>query len=552
MLPASLEERIPAEHPVRVIDAFVDSLDMEGMGFLHVEPARTGRMAYDPRDLLKLYLYGYMNRVRSSRRLERECERNIEVMWLVNSLTPDFHTIADFRKENRKAIKEVFHAFVEILAEMKLLNTFQFSVDGTKIRAWNSIKRSFTPEVVEKKLLYIQEQIQKLEAYLSDMEGYDRQEETLHLDIPSERMPEKLTELRERVKKYEGYQARFAAGEKQILETDPECRTLHSKDGMHPAYNVQSAVDTKNHLIASFEVTNANTDQNQLSVMGEKVKGELGLSHVQVIADKGYESRKDIERCVMNGIVPEVAFKYDKEERVFTLEHVEAEISKEQRLSTKPEDIGVCLRAGVLPKCYEGTNIQVEVQRQDEMSCFLRHDDGTVTCPIGKRLFKRTVKKAGTVYGSQAACRTCPNRCTDAKNAKTVMIGHHSNCVPVLMYGDSRHPLQKIPEDALISTFNHTLDRKDHAKSQVKLSIRRDTQKQQIRKETVEHPFGTIKWYDGAHYFLCKGKEKVAAEIALSFLSYNIRRAIKLTTGEHSPIPGILMFLRAKNRVKWA
>ena len=549
-LPPSLDERIRGDHPIRVVDAFVEGLDIEGLGFVHAEPAETGRMAYDPRDLLKLYLYGYMNRVRSSRRLMRECGRNIEVMWLLNSLTPDFHTISDFRKDNRKAIKEVFRAFVQILIEMKLLGGEEFSVDGTKVRAWNSIKRSYTPEVVEKKLAYIRDQMERLEAYLADMDSYDTREETLHLDLSKEQMPGKLAELRERVKKYEGYKARFAAGEKQILETDPDSRTLHSKDGLHPAYNVQSAVDTQSHLIADFEVTNANTDQNLLSVMGEKVKESLDVGNVQVIADKGYESREDIERCVMNGIVPDVGFKYDKTERVFTLDHVEAEITEAQRISTKPEDIQACLHAGELPRCYEGTNIRVEVQGLSEVSCFVRHEDGTVTCPMGRTLYKRVEKKLGIQYGSQEACRTCPNRCTDSKGAKTVLIGYNSNCVPVLMYGSSQYALQKPPQDAKISPYNHALDRKSRAKSQVKLTIRRDIAKQQIRKETAEHPFGTLKWYDGYHYFLCKGKENVAAETALSYLSYDLKRAIVLTTSEHSPVPGILMHLRAKNQGK--
>ena len=293
MLPVSLDERIAPDHLVRVIDAFVDSLDIEGMGFTHTEPAETGRKPYAPQDLLKLYLYGYPNRVRSSRRLERECERNIEVMWLMNSLTPDFRTIADFRKENRKGIVEVFRAFVKILKEMNLLGKEGSAVDGTKIRAWNSKKRSFTPEIVEQKLTYIEKQLQKLEAYLLEMDGYDEREETLHLDIPKAEMPAKLEELRERAKKYEGYRERFAAGEEQILETDPECRTMHSKDGFHPGYNVQSVVEGENHFITNFVVTNACTDQNLLSVMGTKMKEELGMEIVRVIADKGYESRRD-------------------------------------------------------------------------------------------------------------------------------------------------------------------------------------------------------------------------------------------------------------------
>lgn len=244
-MPPSLEERIAAETPVRVIDAFVDTPDICGMGFEKARPAATGRPAYDPRALLKLYLYGHINGLCSSRRLMRECAQNIEVMWLVNSYTPDFRTISDFRKNNRKGIVEAFRAFVSILREEKLPG-MEMTVDGTKIRADNSIKRSFTPEVTAAKLAYLKEQIVKPEAYLNDMDTYDQKEETLHLDIAEAEMPAKIAEMKTRVEKYNDYRKRFAQGEKQILETDPECRTLYSKDGLHPAYNIQTAAETKN------------------------------------------------------------------------------------------------------------------------------------------------------------------------------------------------------------------------------------------------------------------------------------------------------------------
>jgi len=551
LCPPSLEEQIAMDHPVRVIDAFVDGLEMSVLGFKKAEPAWTGRPGYDPRDLLKLYLYGYINRVRSSRRLQRECERNIEVKWLINSLEPDFRTISDFRKDNRLAVKETFKAFVTVLREAKLLGE-ELTVDGTRIRANNSIKRSFTPEVTAKKLQYIEEQIGKLEAYLNEMDSYDEREETLHLDIPREQMPEKLKELKERAKKYRGFQARFQEGEKQILETDPECRTLHSKDGLHPAYNVQTVTDTAHHFITNFETVTANNDQGQLRRMGEVVKEELERDVVHLIADKGYESRQDIEECLMNGIIPDVGLKYDKKERVFNLDYLEADITPEQKASTRPEDIKACLHAGVLPDCYEGSNIRVEVQERGVLSCFIRHEDGTVTCPMGRTLYKHQDKQYGTQYGSREACRTCPNRCTDAKGEKTVLIGYNSNVVPVLMYGHPEYPLQQLPRDYVISPNNHSLHRKGQAKETVKITIKRDKARQQVRKETAEHPFGTVKWYDGMRCFLCRGKEKVAAETALAYTSYNIRRAINLTTPAKGMVPGILMHLRQRVRIKMA
>ena len=526
LLPYSVEEMVEETNPVRVIHVYVDSLPMETLGFERAEPAQTGRPAYDPRDLLKLYIYGYLNRIRSSRKLMTECRRNVELFYLLNMLRPDFRTIADFRKRNRKALKEVFRDFVKACAELKLLGKETVAIDGTKIRASNSKKKSYTPEILEKKIEYLEEQERGIEEYLEKMDKADQEEKRAPvMDIRPEDMPQKLEQIRERVAKYKGYQKRMKeTGETQILETDPECRTIHTKEGQLPAYNIQTAVDDRHHLIVSFETTNANTDQGLLDQMAEQTKEEMGVETIEALADKGYESRQDIEKCVMHGTVPNVGYKYDKDERIFDLAYIPNEIDEQTRCSEKPEDIQKCLHAGVLPRCYEGTSVEVQLQRRSVMSCFIRHEDGRVTCPMGRELFKHNVRKHGTIYGSQEACRTCPNRCTDSKNAKTVSIGHNTNIVAVHMYGNPEYPLQKLPEGFI----PHNSIGRPQKPERVRLILRRNPDDMQRRKELVEHPFGTIKWYDGAHYFLCRGKEMVSAEIALSFLTYNLRRAIRI------------------------
>ena len=526
LLPYSVEEMVEETNPARVIHAYVDSLPMETLGFERAEPAQTGRPAYDPRDLLKLYIYGYLNRIRSSRKLMTECRRNVELFYLLNMLRPDFRTIADFRKRNRKALKEVFRDFVKACAELKLLGKETVAIDGTKIRASNSKKKSYTPEILEKKIEYLEEQERGIEEYLEKMDRADQEEKRAPvMDIKPEDMPQKLEQIRERVAKYKGYQKRMKeTGETQILETDPECRTIHTKEGQLPAYNIQTAVDDRHHLIVSFETTNANTDQGLLDQMAEQTKEEMGVETIEVLADKGYESRQDIEKCVMHGTVPNVGYKYDKDERIFDLEYIPKEIDEQTRCSEKPEDIQKCLHAGVLPRCYEGTSVEVQLQRRSVMSCFIRHEDGRVTCPMGRELFKHNVRKHGTIYGSREACRTCPHRCTDSKNAKTVSIGHNTNIVAVRMYGNPEYPLQKLPEGFI----PHNSIGRPQKPERVRLILRRNPDDMQRRKELVEHPFGTIKWYDGAHYFLCRGKEMVSAEIALSFLTYNLRRAIRI------------------------
>ena len=526
LLPYSVEEMVEETNPVRVIHAYVDSLPMETLGFERAEPAQTGRPAYDPRDLLKLYIYGYLNRIRSSRKLMTECRRNVELFYLLNMLRPDFRTIADFRKRNRKALKEVFRDFVKACAELKLLGKETVAIDGTKIRASNSKKKSYTPEILEKKIEYLEEQERGIEEYLEKMDKADQEEKRAPvMDIKPEDMPQKLEQIRERVEKYKGYQKRMKeTGETQILETDPECRTIHTKEGQLPAYNIQTAVDDRHHLIVSFETTNANTDQGLLDQMAEQTKEEMGVETIEALADKGYESRQDIEKCVMHGTVPNVGYKYDKDERIFDLAYIPNEIDEQTRCSEKPEDIQKCLHAGVLPRCYEGTSVEVQLQRRSVMSCFIRHEDGRVTCPMGRELFKHNVRKHGTIYGSQEACRTCPNRCTDSKNAKTVSIGHNTNIVAVRMYGNPEYPLQRLPEGFV----PHNSIGRPQKPERVRLILRRNPDDMQRRKELVEHPFGTIKWYDGAHYFLCRGKEMVSAEIALSFFTYNLRRAIRI------------------------
>jgi transposase len=526
LLPDCIEDYIGEDNPVRVIDAFVDGLDLKNLGIRRAVPNETGRPPYDPRDLLKLYVYGYFNRIRSSRRLMAECRRNVELFYLLGKLAPDFRTIADFRKDNAKALKNVFCAFVKLCMKLGLYQKELLAVDGSKFRAVNSKDNCYNAEILQKKLARIDEHIAE---YLKQMDKNDASEPDAKSLTP-EQIKEAVKELRSRKDKYAGYLKELEEnGEMQLLLTDPEARRMHSKDGFHCCYNVQTAVDGGSHLIAEYEVTNHNTDQGLLKNTAESAKEVLETKTLEVVADKGYESRKDILDCVMNGIVPNVALKYDKKDRTYAIDYVENEITEDIRTSTNPENIQKCIAAGVLPKCYEGTAIEVELQEQTELSCFSLNDDGTATCPMGCILTKIRTRGGNSVYASKEACRQCPNRCISSGNHKTVSFGPDTNCVPVRMYGRPGQKLNRIPEDAKISPYNHTLDRKDYTKpKQVILRIKEAPDKIHERMCLSEHPFGTVKWYDGAHYLLCKGKEKAAAELGLSFLAYNLKRAINM------------------------
>lgn len=532
----SAEDEIGEDNPVRFLKVFAETLDLEELGFQRAKPAETGRPGYDPRTLLELYLYGHMNRIRSSRMLERESRRNIELWWLLGKLTPDHNTIADFRKENRKALAGVFREFIAVCMELKLVQGDQVCVDGTPIKANNGLNRSTSIAFSEKKLQYAREQLALVEKYLEGLDEADKMEQgrlnkPFALDLDPKNLP-KPEEIKARIARHEEELRQMKElGERQILYTDPDARVMKTKDGGRRAcYNVQTAVESGSHLVVGFEVTHDANDLNKLCSTAIAAKETMGLKQVKVIADKGYESPKDIEKCLLQGIVPDVGFIYDREQRVFNLEYIPQEITEERKASREPGDIQTCLHAGVLPECYENTNISIELQPRGKLSCFLRHEDGTVTCPMGKEMYPQAEKKYGTRYGSREACRICPNRCTDGKSRKVVQFGPETRYVPVEMYGSAKYPVQEIP-DLEQPEHYHAFGRVKKEEARVMIFIQRDLKKQKQRMGVSEHPFGTVKFWDGANHYLCRGFEKVTAETALMFLSYNIRRAISLAGG---------------------
>jgi len=227
----------------------------------------------------------------------------------------------------------------------------------------------------------------------------------------------------------------------------------------------------------------------------------------------------------MNGTVPNTGLKMDKNERIFNLEYKDTEITEEIRTSTKPEDIQKCLHAGVLPKCYENTAVRVELQEKSTIGCFTNNFDDTVTCPMGQTLHKIRNKGVNTVYANKNACRQCPNRCTWSSSHKTVLFGPGTTHVAVWMYGNSKYEIIRPPE---YHVFHNAFFVKKPVEKKVVVFIKKDKEKQRLRMCLSEHPFGTVKWYHGAGYFLCRGKEKTSGEMGLSFLAYNLRRAISL------------------------
>src|ERR1039458_9571603 len=303
LLPEAVDDYVGADNPVRFIDAFVDGLDLSAAGFTRVAAKATGRPGYAPGDLLKLYIYGYLNRVRSSRRLEAECHRNIEVIWLLRTLKPDFKTIADFRADNRKAFRAVFREFVVLCRKLDLFGRELLAVDGTRIKAVNNKDRNFTKNSLEK---FIKAADERLDEYLRRLDEGDVTEAGTG-GSRTKNLAEKIAALREKRKRYGALLVELEqSGESQISLTDPDSRAMaaHTKVGV--GYNIQVAVDAKNKMIVEQAVTNQVVDMGLLTQTAEAARAILDVENIDVVADRGYFKIEDIEACEKAGLTPHV------------------------------------------------------------------------------------------------------------------------------------------------------------------------------------------------------------------------------------------------------
>ena len=303
LLPECLDDFIDENNPVRVVDAFVDELDLRGLGFSGVQPAETGRPGYHPGVLLKIYIYGYLNRVQSSRRLERECQRNVEVMWLTGRLAPDFKTIADFRRDNGRGIRGVCRRFVELCSQLKLFSQGAVAIDSSKFKAVNSRDRNFTPAKVQGRMKQIEESIER---YLDALEKADRTQLSEFV-AKTDRLRDKIGTLREQMQRMQQMGELLSQqAEPQISLTDPDARSMMSqaKGTGIVGYNVQIAVDTKHHLIVAHDVTKVGHDRNHLSIMATAARDAMRKPRLRAYADRGYFNGPQIKQCSDEGIVP--------------------------------------------------------------------------------------------------------------------------------------------------------------------------------------------------------------------------------------------------------
>jgi transposase len=294
LLPEHLDDYVTEDNPVRVVDVFVEELDLAGLGFGRVHPAKTGRPAYHPAVLLKLYIYGYLNRIQSSRRLEREAQRNVELMWLTGRLAPDFKTIANFRKDNGKAIGKVCRQFVVLCQQLDLFSDAVVAIDGSKFKAVNSSDRNFTDAKLKRRMAEIEANIGR---YLAELDTADRQEPAT-AKSKSVRLNDKIASMKSQMAALKEIEAKLMeTGETQISLTDPDSRSMMMRGSGIVGYNVQTAVDAKHHLIVEHEVTNNGSDRDQLSGMAKKARAAIGTTTLTAIADRGYSKGEEILAC---------------------------------------------------------------------------------------------------------------------------------------------------------------------------------------------------------------------------------------------------------------
>ena len=454
LFPERIDDYISDDSMVRVIEEYVEQLNLIKLKFTKAACPKLGRPPYNPKDLLKLYIYGYLNRVRSSRRLEQEAVRNIEVIWLLKKLKPDFKTIADFRKDNKKALRAVFREFTRLCNDWDLFGKELVAIDGSKFRACNSKKNNFNEKKLKRQLKYIDEKIDK---YMQELDETDTTEASDRKPDAKE-IQERIKELRERKHKYENYQKELEdTGVNEISTTDPDARLMsNNSNNVDVSYNVQTTVDAKHKLVADFKVTQNPNDLGELDNMALRAKKLFHVNELEALADKGYYKVEDLKKCVKHGITPYVT------KQVYSNKTGDRDYFPDKFTYDKNQDIYLC--------------------------------------PAGQALTRgRTRKMKGQIIGFDyrnfKACSLCSfkNKCTKSVRGRTIF----------------RHKDQDF-----LDTINIHME----------LNMNKYKQRQMI----VEHPFGTIKRGWGASYFLTKRKVSVTAELSLTFLAYNMKRAINI------------------------
>jgi transposase len=465
LFPESLDEYIAETNSIRVIDRFVDRLILADLGFERAEPSATGRPGYQPAMLLKLYIYGYLNRLQSSRRLERESHRNVELMWLTGRLLPCFKTIAEFRKNNRNAIRRVCVEFVGVCREFDLFSKSLVAIDGSKFKAVNSRDKNFTRHSMKRRMQRLEAHINR---YLRKLDAVDLEEPEIR-ELTSQELQRKIASMEKRMDELNRIKAEVEAHpDKQISLTDPDSRSMaKAGGGSLVGYNVQVAVDSKHHLIAAHEVTNVTSDRSQLSSMAEQAKEALDGEAQDEATDENETQQEQLTVLADAGYY-------------------------------KSEEILACQEKGMKVLVPKTDTSGKRIKHQFTRSQFIYDaNNDEYRCPAGERLLFKSEQISGGRTLRVYRTFKCPECRLKAQ------------CTPA--------------KDRQIQRWEH-----EYALEAAEAELAKNPDAMRLRKQIVEHPFGTIKHWMGSTHFLMKGLPKVQTEMSLHVLSYNLRRAINV------------------------
>ena len=514
------DSMVDSESTARLIDAFINSLTLSNYDIKGI--ASEGRPPYDPKSLLKLYIYGNEKGIKSSRKLADSCRTNVEVMWMIGGVRPDYRTIADFRKNNITSLKKIFYEF-----NRRLSGAVEWgftSIDGSKFTASNSKDNNFTKNKLDDRIKWLNGHIDEYLRILDDADKQDDYEEEPDR-LTKELVEEKLKEAKERLARYEGYQKVMEeSGQSQMSLVDADARLMKNKNGFTVAYNPQTAVDSETHIIRDFQMTNQVTDHGLLDSTLETIREE-SEGVIETVADRGYESGEDMIKCLEDGIIPHIITDDGKDG--YELEIPYEESDEVDVASTNTEDLKVALHAGEIPKAYKDviSDMKVKINRAKE-GYFVRDPErNLVYCPNGEMLRQKSIKKNGYIrYANKNACRHCPNRnkCYRGKN-EWKEIDFTKDCLEKPCK-DWLKAEGKKPDTMGVTKGKWHWEKK----KVVQFFLKPDINKTAERMCLSEHPFGTIKRSMGLSYFLLRGMEKVAGEFALMCLGYNIKRARNL------------------------
>ena len=458
---ASLEDQVSADNPVRLIDAFIDKVDLQQLGFQKTVHHSEGRPPYAPGVLLKLYLYGYLHKIRSSRKLERECSRNIELQWLLQNLQPNYHTISDFRKLHAPALQSMFRLYVHFLSDAGLLGKTTIAVDGSKFKAVNSKKNNYNQKKIDKHQQFIKD---KAEKYLQELDELDKQEQTSNkeeLQPHRDKIKQGIEKLKERSIKYDSLQQQLDnTTDKQISTTDSDSRSiLITKSIVEVAYNVQNVVDDKHNLIVQTEATNSN-DGKALHKAAVQAKQNLQLGKedtLMLLADKGYHTGAELQHCQQENMQTHVAYKEQP-----SVKHIANEFLAESFNYDKATDSYLCPAGATLTSLGTWHNKKGEANETS---------------------FRFKTYRTG-------ACKGCALK---------------SQCTKL-----NKRIIQR-------SEYQDAVDINDN-------NIKQNPQYYKRRQAICEHPFGTIKRHFGFTHTLLKGLQKVNGEMNLIMFCYNFMR----------------------------